>query len=457
MTHGSSTMFKSLSPFSKKKEQKTPRKFSKYASVLDQVYTRVSDLRIGMYVSKLDRPWTETSFKFQGFLIETEKELVSLRNTCEYVYIDITKQKQKLSNVKKGSNRIDNILNINEPIEKLGTFEQEFERAEKTYHNSKELVTDLMSKVANGGGVDTVQAEDAIAECVDSVLHSPDAFLWLSQLKSRDNYTAQHSMNVSVLSIILGRQIGLKTEQLNQVAMCGMMYDIGKMLIPLEILNKPGKLSPAESSIMQEHTVLGYELLSSSPNMFKGAIETALTHHKHIDGKGYPKGIASNTASYFSNIVSIADIYDALTSDRAYKKARTHLEAIQVLYRLSGTHLNQQLVVKFIESLSVYPPGAFIKMSNGSIAMVLEVNSKLKLRPKVMLILDKNMQLLGDVVIDLTKTLTDFSGNPLSISGIIKPDDYQITASNYYEKNIIIDSLAQFSPKKVSIFRRQRE
>ncbi|NOR79264.1 MAG: DUF3391 domain-containing protein [Methyloprofundus sp.] len=446
-------MFKTLSPFSKKKEQKTPRNLSKYASVLDQVYTRVSDLRIGMYVSKLDRPWTETSFKFQGFLIETEKELINLRKTCEYVYIDITKQKQILSNVKSNS---DDTPNISEPIEKLGTFEQEFERAEKTYHNSKELVSDLMTKVANGGGVDTVQAEDAIAECVDSVLHSPDAFLWLSQLKSKDNYTAQHSMNVSVLSIILGRQIGLKTEQLNQVAMCGMMYDIGKMLIPLEILNKPGKLTHAESSIMQEHTVLGYELLSSSPNMFKGAIETALTHHKHIDGKGYPKGIASNTASYFSNIVSIADIYDALTSDRVYKKSRTHLEAIQVLYRLSGTHLNQQLVVKFIEGLSVYPPGSFVKMSNGSIAMVLEVNSKLKLRPKIMLILDKNMQLLGDVVIDLTKTLTDFSGNPLSISGIIKPGDYQITASNYYEKNIIIDSLAQFSPKKVSLFRRLR-
>ncbi|NOQ14206.1 MAG: DUF3391 domain-containing protein [Methyloprofundus sp.] len=449
-------MLKTLSPFSKKKEQKIPRSFSKYASVLDQVYTRVNDLRIGMYVSKLDKPWTETSFKFQGFLIETEQELITLRDTCEHVYIDITKQKQILSDVKRKPDRFSNILNISDPIEKLGTFEKEFERAQKTYHNSKELVSEIMTKVAEGGGVDTIQAEGAIAECVDSVLHSPDAFLWLSQLKDRDNYTAQHSMNVCVLSIVLGRQIGLKTEQLNQVAMCGMMYDIGKMLVPLEILNKPGKLSPAEASIMQEHTVLGYELLSSSPNMFKGAIETALTHHKHIDGRGYPKNIPSNTASYFSNIVSIADIYDALTSDRPYKKSRTHLEAIQVLYRLSGNHLNPQLVVKFIESLSVYPPGSFVKMSNGSIAMVLEVNSKLKLRPKIMLILDKNMQLLGDVVIDLTKTLTDFSGNALSITGIIKPDDYQITASNYYEKNVIVDSLAQFSPKKVSIFRRQR-
>ncbi len=439
-------MFKILSSLFKKKEKKAPGKFSRHSATLDEVYTRVYDLRIGMYVAKLDRPWVETSFKFQGFLIETEQELIALKNTCDYVYIDITKQKQKLRNVKKDPNRIDNKnLKISDPIEKLGTFEQEFDRAEKTYQNSKVFVSDLMKKVANGGGVDTAEAKDVISACVDSVLHSPDAFLWLSQLKSRDNYTAQHSLNVSVLSIVLGRQMGLKAEQLNQVAMCGMMHDIGKLLVPLKILNKPGKLDPDEWRKMQNHTILGYELLSSSTNMFQGAIETALTHHERVDGKGYPKGIPSTSVSTFSNIVAIADTYDAITSDKVYQKARTHLEAIKVLFELSDTHLNSQLVVKFIESLSVYPPGSFVKMSNGSIAMVLEVNTKLKLRPKIMLILDKNMQLLGDKVVDLTKTMTDIAGNSLSISGIIKPIDYQITASNYYQKNVILNSFSQQS------------
>ncbi|MCK5356038.1 MAG: HD-GYP domain-containing protein [Methyloprofundus sp.] len=446
-----------ISNFFKKKEKQTSSKAANYSSVLDEVYTRVQNLRIGMYVCKLDRPWTETSFKFQGFLIETEQELQILRNTCEHVFIDITKQKKHLSDlrpnkIKKNTDK--KKLKISEPGQKLGSFEKEFSRAEKTYQDSKVFVSDLMDKVANGEGVDTAIAKDAISTCVNSVMHSPDAFLWLSQLKEKDTYTTQHSMNVCILSIILGHQIGLKTEQLNRVAMCGMMHDMGKMLVPLGMLNKPGKLDPAEWRVMQKHTILGYELLSSSPNMFQGAIETALYHHERLDSKGYPRGISSSSLSYYSNIVAIADIYDAITSDRVYQKASTHLEAIKVLFELSGTQLNKQLVVKFIESLSVYPPGSFVKMSNGSIAMVLEVNNTLKLRPKIMLILDKNKQLLGDIMVDLTKTMTDFAGKPLSISGIIKPDDYQISAKNYYDKSIIENSFAQYSPKKTGLFHR---
>ncbi|NOQ64958.1 MAG: DUF3391 domain-containing protein [Methyloprofundus sp.] len=453
-------MFKKISSiFSKEKKKEKTSKASSYGKALDQVYTRVQDLRIGMYVAELDRPWIETSFQFQGFLIQTEAELLEIRQTCVHVYIDITKQKSRLRNIPNGitSNSIDDkTLQISEPIEKQGTFEQEFERADKTLQDSRDLVDNFMSTVANGGGIDTVLAKDAIADCVDSVIRSPDAFLWLSQLKQRDNYTAQHSMNVCVFSIILGRQIGLQAPQLNRIAMCGMMYDMGKMLIPLEILNKPGALTPAESSIMEEHTVLGHELLSSSPNMFKGAIETALTHHERADGKGYPKGISSNSLSYYSNIIAIADIYDAITSDRVYSKACTHLEAIKILFDLSGKQLNQQLVVKFIESLSVYPPGSFVKMNNGSIAMVLEINEALKLRPKVMFIMDHNRQSLGDIVVDLSQTMTDHAGNDLSISSIIKPHDYKISTRKYYNRDRIINGFADYKPKKTSMFSKLR-
>ncbi len=123
-----------------------------------------------------------------------------------------------------------------------------------------------------------------------------------------------------MLSIVLGRHIGLPEQQLNNVGLCGMMHDIGKMLVPLEVLNKPGRLEGEELQLMQSHTTLGYDLLKSSDGMFYGAVETALTHHERMDGQGYPRQITSTGLSHYSNIVAIADIYDAITSDRVYQK-----------------------------------------------------------------------------------------------------------------------------------------
>lgn len=285
--------------------------------------------------------------------------------------------------------------------------------------------------------MDTQMAKQAVAECVNSVLHSPDAHLWLSQLKNKDEYTAQHSLNVCVLSVVLGRHIGLSEHSLNNLGLCGMMHDVGKMLVPLEILNKPGRLEDDEMRIMQSHTTLGFELLKSSKDMYFGASETAHMHHERLDGLGYPRKKPAHELSLYTKIVTIADMYDAITSDRVYQKGRTHLEATKIMFDMMGLHLEETLVVKFVESLGVYPPGCFVELTNGDIGLVVEINETSRLRPKVLLILDRERNPVAEKVIDLATMPLDETGSIYTIRKIAKASSYGINASEYYQMGVL--------------------
>lgn len=418
----------------KKKKQLEDNRFS----VPERVYTPISMLSIGMYVIELDRSWLETSFFFQGFEIKTLADIQKLEETCSYVYIDTTKlKKRKPVIIDSSKGDIKSSASYPSPPKKLSHFEDEIRRADEVYHSTEGLVFDFMDRITRGEGIDTKLAKQAVAECVNSIMHSPDASLWLTQLKNKDIYTAQHSLNVCILSIVLGRHISLSEASLNNVGLCGLMHDVGKMLVPLTILNKPGKLDDDELMIMQSHTTLGHELLKSSPNMNVGAIDVALSHHERLDGRGYPRQIGNIDLSLFTKIVTVADIYDAMTSDRVYQKGRTHIEATKVMYDLMGQHLDETLVIKFIESLGVYPPGCFVGLTTGAVALVIESNDQFKLRPKIMLILDEDENPVPEKIIDLSLLPEDRLGNVYTIRGIVKAHDYNIDPAKYYQEGIL--------------------
>ncbi len=433
-----------LWPFGRKKKPRKKLDPAVKYSVPERVYTPVHQLVIGMYVSELDRPWLESPFKFQGFELKSDDDIQAVKDVCNYVYIDTTKQRKHQVS-KNESYLSDANTEFGTPPPKMGDFEKEIERAEIVHKQVGHLVSDFMERIARGEGVDSKTAKAAVAECVNSILHSPDAFLWLNQLKNRDEYTAQHSLNVCVLSIVLGRHLGLTLANLNNVGLCGMMHDMGKMLIPLEILNKPGRLEPDELEIMRSHTTLGHELLKSSEGMFQGAVYSALSHHETLDGKGYPNRINLHNLPLFTRIVTIADMYDAITSDRVYQKGRTHLEATSIMADLSGSQLDERLVVKFIESLGVYPPGCVVMMTNGAVAIVVEVNEMVRLRPKIIILLNEEKQPVPEKVISLADMPLDDRGNLLTIKGIIKAHDYNIDISKYYQQGVLQKGFARAS------------
>ena len=425
-------------PFNRK-TKKSQKKIDEHCP-FDRVYTQVNQLTIGMYIVELDRPWLETPFLFQGFELKTEEDLRAVRDHCDYVYIDTTKRKNaRKEDYGQARSKVQNILDYGTPPARLSTFEKEIIQTEKAYKNTRTLVADFMEKIAMGGGIDSKLAKEAVAECVHSVLHSPDAMLWLTQLKNKDEYTAQHSMNVCVLAVILGRHINLSEKELNIAGLCGMMHDMGKMLIPLEILNKPGKLEFEEMEVMQTHTTLGSELLKSSNDMHPLAIEVALNHHERLDGKGYCRQIKHTAISHYTRMVAVVDMYDAMTSDRVYQKGKTHLDTTNTMLSVAGSHLDQGLVVKFIESIGVYPPGCLVELTNGMVAMVIEVNEKTKLRPKIITILDEEKNFTQEHIIDLSGMGTDKQGNVYTIKNVIRAGDCNIELDHYYQ-NIILQN-----------------
>ncbi|MFA5982903.1 MAG: HD-GYP domain-containing protein [Methylococcaceae bacterium] len=407
------------------------------------VQVAVEDLRVGMYVSKLDRPWLESSFLFQGFEIRNDDDIAAVKAQCNYVYVDVSREIKVPVIFSRNTAYSKATLNKIPPPSKRSSFAKEIKHAEYVHNKTSTIVKSFMQEVQLGRPISVEVAKQAVAECVDSVINSPDALLLMGQLKNKDEYTAQHSMNVCIYSIALGRHLNLSIEELKNLGLCGMMHDMGKMFVPLEVLNKPGKLTPEELTLMQSHATRGWKLLLSTPNMAGNAIDVAYTHHERLDGTGYPRQLKDEQLSFFTRIVAISDTYDAISSDRVYQKGRTHLEAIKILNDISGTHLDSTLTIRFIECIGIYPAGCIVEMSNGEVALVLEINRRAKIRPKVLLLLDEDKKPRKERIIDLTKIDLDASGQRYAVRNVVRPETYGINLLDYYNRGILMQKFTE--------------
>jgi HD-GYP domain-containing protein (c-di-GMP phosphodiesterase class II) len=395
----------------------------------------VHELEVGMYVCQLDKPWLESSFLFQGFELKNQVDIDAVRKECQFVYIDVEKQSVDHKHDLKPTPYLTTAtLEKKHTSPPKAAFIQEIDEASHIYGKTSDLVRSFMEDVQLGRAINVAVAKKAVAECVDSVIRLPDALLWMTQLKRKDIYTAQHSMNVCILSIALGKHLKLSVQELNNLGLCGMMHDMGKMNVPLEILNKPGRLDDKELIIMQNHALYGGKLLMTSKDIFPGAIDVALSHHERLDGAGYPYHLTDTQITPYSRMVTIADVYDAISSDRVYQKGRTHLESINIMTKMCGTHLDNRLTYKFIECIGIYPPGNLVELNSGEVAIVVEVNPEHKLKPKILLILDEHKQRRPLQLVDLFLEGGMTTGDR-TIKNIIRPELYHIDLNEFANLN----------------------
>lgn len=405
------------------------------------------DLQVGMYVCEADRPWLETPFMFQGFPLHSLDDVEAVRKVCSYVYIDTERGKDSAESMValKASRNLERemIKNIPHPAQEsmrypiTASLQEELPVARRIHDDTRHLIQGFVNDIRMGKSINTEGAKQIVSEMVDTIVHNPNALLCFTELKNRDEYTSIHSLNVCVMALAFGRHLGLEREKLNELGIGALLHDLGKLKVPLEILNKPGRLTDEEKKIMDAHPAYGREILEKSGGVPRSALDIAYSHHERSNGKGYPEGRRSFELSLFSKVVAIVDVYDAITSDRAYHNGMASHEALKRMYEWRKTDFDVELVEKFIQCLGIYPVGSVVELNTGDVGLVVEVDPAHRLKPKVLLVMDPDKQLRHDrKVIDLLTDRLDYTENgiALEIVNVLDPGAHGVRLAEYMFK-----------------------
>ncbi len=384
-----------------------------------------SELRIGMYVSRLDRPWLDTPFMFQGFLIRNNHDLANLSRYCEYVFIDESKAENAKPDPMPGFGTVP----LSEELRAIpgmpkqciayrdgASVEEEMPHARESKHVLDQVVEALVQNVRVDKKVDTAGLKPAVDDMVESVIRNPDALLWLTKLRSVDTYAYDHAIDTSVLAVMFGRHLGLARDQLQDLGLAGLLFDIGKLKLPPGILSKPGRLTDDEFTLVRKHVDYGVEILSQSAGLSPHVIDAIRHHHERHDGSGYPQGLKGGAIPIYARIVAIVDCFDAITSTRPFRESISAHHAIRQMYDWRDREFQAQLYEQFIQCLGVYPTGTIVELSTGEVAIVVSQNRTRRLRPRVMLVLDEQkVAMKRNAIIDLSEDLPGTGKRPLEI------------------------------------------
>jgi len=374
----------------------------------------VSQLEIGMYVCEVDRPWRETPFLFQGFPLLTVQDIRAVQDCCQYVFIDeFQRVKVSLKPEGAGLGAADS--------HKRAPLSREMQQARRNREKSSAVLKEVFFDVQLGRGINTAACREAVSDNLQSLLRNESALLWLTRMKTQDEYTSHHCLSVSIMAMGFGHHLGLNNESLEQLGIAGLLHDVGKIRVDPQVLNKPGKLSAEEFEHIKQHATLGYKLLLSHRDLPSIAVDVAHGHHERLDGLGYPRGLGAAQIVYFTRIISIIDCFDAITSNRVYDRARTVKDAFKVLMDCRETHFDAELVMRFIEWLGIFPVGTLVELHTGEVGLVLEKHPKLQLRPKVAVLIDRDGQRCPPRFLDLAKICTDEQSQPYRITACL-PD-----------------------------------
>ncbi|WP_416147103.1 HD-GYP domain-containing protein [Salipaludibacillus sp. HK11] len=266
----------------------------------------------------------------------------------------------------------------------------------KSLKTIQENFNTISDQMALGKSIDIDKLSPAFSHVVKDILteieSNKEAVSMLSEVISFDSYVFHHSLNVTVYSLALGQKMGLNNSELHDLGLGAMLHDLGKMGVPLEVLNKSEKLTDEEFDLIKNHASVGFEMLRKSHTLSLLTAHCAFQHHERLDGSGYPRQLAGADIHYYAKIIGVADVFDAVTSNRIYRKAMLPHEGLELLYSGSGTLFEKELVDAFAKTVAIYPIGLQVKLSNGKEGIVAKVNSDLPSRPIIRIINDEDKQ-----------------------------------------------------------------
>ncbi len=453
-----------------------------------------------MFVAELDRPWEESPFAIQGFLLETPEDVEQLKACCDYVYIDparsdlsvrpagqqsvqykpateitrsqvvsdgrehcasaapsltptsqgstlqdiqhqFTSQASSVSS-QHGSPRTRSAREAHQLLELPGEFveyektspvEQEFQTAQEIHGQLSQALNQTFSRLKANERVSIESVKVSTRSMVGSMIRNPDAAHLLCQLKEKDTFSYSHSISASILAAIFGRHLGLNEHELNTLALATLLLDVGKMNLPSALLQKVEKITRPEAQVLRRHVEHSVNMLRQAEAVDLEVLSIVESHHERYDGRGYPKGLKGTEIPVFARIAAIIDFYDAITHERPYRKKVSPCYAINALYDRKGSQFQPELVEEFIQCLGVYPTGSLVLLSSGEVGIVIEQNALRRLRPKVLIVRDRNKKEVREPFSrDLEFEKTDEDGERLFILTALEPGAYGISDDDYY-------------------------
>lgn len=369
----------------------------------------VDQLKVGMHLKEFCGSWMEHPFWRTGFVIVDPKDIKTiLASSIKEVWIDVSKgddvpvgevavsqaesEAQVEADLQQAAHDRRDVGPVSTAVE--------LERAAKICAQSKQAVISMFQEARMGKAVDTGGAKKLVEEISDSVARNPSALISLARLKTVDDYTYMHSVAVCAMMVGLSKQLGLDAEQTRAAGLAGLMHDLGKALMPMDVLNKPGKLTDAEFAIIKTHPEEGHRLLLTGQDVDPVVLDVCLHHHEKTDGSGYPKGLKADEISLFAKMGAVCDVYDAITSNRPYKAGWDPAESLRKMAEWAKGHFDNTVFQAFVKSLGIYPIGSLVKLSSGRLGVVVSQSSKSLTMPlvKVFYSTKSNLRIVPEVV-----------------------------------------------------------
>lgn len=355
---------------------------------------KAADLKPGMHLHGLCGSWMDHPFWRSKFTLSDPADIRRILDSgIVEVWID-TARGDDLPAATPGKPPVDSAPSVTTAhaqtadasyarAPKQVALDEELKRAAMICARARSAVVSMFQEVRMGKAINAEAAGELVEEISSSVLRNPGALISLARLKTADDYTYMHSVAVCALMVALARQLDLDEQATREAGMSGLLHDIGKAMMPMDILNKPGKLTDDEFRIIQSHPVEGHRLLVEGKSASEIVLDVCLHHHEKTDGSGYPDRLPGEKISVFAKMGAVCDVYDAITSNRPYKAGWDPAESIRRMAEWSAGHFDDTVFQAFVKSIGIYPTGSLVRLASGRLAVVIEQSEKSLLAPRV--------------------------------------------------------------------------
>lgn len=498
------------------------------------------DVKLGMYVAELDRPWVGTPFALQGFLVSNERQIAALREYCCFVsvdrdrstYTDFTGSLMPTSSatpqqawsvfeafravaaIERPSGTVfglgrPSMVSVNRvaaaprrapaapqsaaqpgtsatprhaciapalgrmervPAKKAApnlqppriafadlegvvagsgqrlsrtsrqttyidqsSVEAEMLFSGEAFQRAQELMVDVSDELAKDKLPQSERIREAVDGMVESVVRNPDALIWLSKLKRSDNYSYDHALDVSIHLMAFGRHLGFPAEELTILGVAGLLQDVGKVKVPLGLLQKGEALTPAERAVLRRHVDFSLQILAAQPGLPPRVLEIVARHHERHDGTGYPGRLAGKDIGLLAEMAGLVDTYCAMSYDRPYRRGLDNQNVLHKLYTSRSKRFAEPLVIEFIQCIGLYPVGTLVELRSGEVGVVVEQNRVRRLKPRIMLLLDYDKNPLpSPSELNLKDDPHTADGEVYQVRCALPPGAYGIEPTEFY-------------------------